>query len=361
MIATAPTAVDTLEDAWRSWDSFPACPSPLRHPLRALGWLVSLGAGVVSLVIILSVLAAVPIVNLLVLGYMLEGEGRVVRSGRLRDGVPLAGALPRLGAIGFGTWAWLLVVQLVAGAAADAELVDPEGPAAAAWRRATTITAGGVGIHLLLAWFAGGSLAAFLRPLRNARLFVRALRSGTAWSGAADRLGAGLALVRPRHLFSLGLRGFLGAALWLVPPTLLFSAFRNTQRPAALLVTLAGGAFLGLVLVCVPFLQARFAAEGRFAAFREVAAVREIREETGISGAIIAPLGVIDFWFMAENRRVHKTVHHFLLRAEGGELSSDDAEVDSVEWVPLEEMPVRLAYADERRLMGRVQELLADS
>lgn len=93
----------------------------------------------------------------------------------------------------------------------------------------------------------------------------------------------------------------------------------------------------------------------------EVAAVREIREETGISGAIIAPLGVIDFWFMAENRRVHKTVHHFLLRAEGGELSSDDAEVDSVEWVPLEEMSVRLAYADERRLMGRVQELLADS
>lgn len=91
----------------------------------------------------------------------------------------------------------------------------------------------------------------------------------------------------------------------------------------------------------------------------EAAAVREIREETGISGAIVAPLGTIDFWFMAENRRVHKTVHHFLLRAEGGELSSDDAEVDSVEWVPLADMTTRLAYADERRLMDRVQELLA--
>lgn len=91
----------------------------------------------------------------------------------------------------------------------------------------------------------------------------------------------------------------------------------------------------------------------------EAAAVREIREETGISGAIVAPLGTIDFWFMADNRRVHKTVHHFLLRAEGGELSSDDAEVDSVEWVPLADMTTRLAYADERRLMDRVQELLA--
>lgn len=91
----------------------------------------------------------------------------------------------------------------------------------------------------------------------------------------------------------------------------------------------------------------------------EAAAVREIREETGISGAIVAPLGTIDFWFMADNRRVHKTVHHFLLRAEGGELSSDDAEVDSVEWVPLADMTTRLAYADERRLLDRVQELLA--
>jgi 8-oxo-dGTP pyrophosphatase MutT (NUDIX family) len=93
----------------------------------------------------------------------------------------------------------------------------------------------------------------------------------------------------------------------------------------------------------------------------EAAAIREIQEETGISGSIVAPLGVIDFWFMAENRRVHKTVHHFLLQAVGGELSSDDAEVDSVEWVPLEDMSTRLAYADERRLMDRVQELLADS
>jgi ADP-ribose pyrophosphatase YjhB (NUDIX family) len=64
---------------------------------------------------------------------------------------------------------------------------------------------------------------------------------------------------------------------------------------------------------------------------------------------------------MAENRRVHKTVHHFLLRAEGGELSSDDAEIDSVEWVALADIPTRLAYADERRLVDRVEGLLADS
>jgi ADP-ribose pyrophosphatase YjhB (NUDIX family) len=91
----------------------------------------------------------------------------------------------------------------------------------------------------------------------------------------------------------------------------------------------------------------------------EDAAVREVEEETGIRGAVLAPLGTIDFWFVAEQRRVHKTVHHFLLEARGGELSDADIEVVEVAWVPLAEVPATLAYADERRLMTRVDDLLA--
>ena len=93
----------------------------------------------------------------------------------------------------------------------------------------------------------------------------------------------------------------------------------------------------------------------------EQAAVREVEEETGIIGRVVAPLGTIDFWFVAEDRRVHKTVHHFLLRALGGELCDDDVEVAEVAWVPLGELESRLAYADERRLVRRATELLADS
>lgn len=93
----------------------------------------------------------------------------------------------------------------------------------------------------------------------------------------------------------------------------------------------------------------------------EDAAIREVAEETGIRGRVVATLGTIDFWFVAEGRRVHKTVHHFLLMATDGELSADDVEVEEVEWVPLDELPKRLAYADERRLIERVPELLADT
>ncbi|HEY7859107.1 MAG TPA: NUDIX hydrolase [Candidatus Nanopelagicales bacterium] len=93
----------------------------------------------------------------------------------------------------------------------------------------------------------------------------------------------------------------------------------------------------------------------------EQAAVREVAEETGITGRVLATLGTIDFWFVAEGRRVHKTVHHFLLEAVGGELSDADIEVVDVKWFSLAEVAQILAYADERRLLGLVPGLLADT
>ncbi|MBC3194542.1 NUDIX hydrolase [Pseudonocardia sp. C8] len=93
----------------------------------------------------------------------------------------------------------------------------------------------------------------------------------------------------------------------------------------------------------------------------EQAAVREVEEETGIIGEVLAPLGTIDFWFVAEDRRVHKTVHHYLMRALGGELSDADVEVAEVAWVPLGELESRLAYADERRLIRHAANLLEET
>lgn len=91
------------------------------------------------------------------------------------------------------------------------------------------------------------------------------------------------------------------------------------------------------------------------------AAVREVAEETGITGQVLSPLGTIDFWFVADGHRVHKTVHHFLLLASGGELSDADIEVSEVAWVPLAELPGRLAYPDERKLAEKARDLLADT
>lgn len=90
----------------------------------------------------------------------------------------------------------------------------------------------------------------------------------------------------------------------------------------------------------------------------EQTAVREVAEETGVQGKVLAALGSIDYWFVTEGRRVHKTVHHYLMRFLGGELSDEDVEVSEVAWVPLKELPSRLAYADERRLAEVAGELI---
>jgi 8-oxo-dGTP pyrophosphatase MutT (NUDIX family) len=93
----------------------------------------------------------------------------------------------------------------------------------------------------------------------------------------------------------------------------------------------------------------------------EQAAVREVAEETGISGRITARLGSVDYTFVAQGRRIHKRVHHYLMIAVGGELSDADIEVTEVAWVPLADLTSRLAYAGERRLVRRAVELLADT
>ncbi|HEX3614007.1 MAG TPA: NUDIX hydrolase [Sporichthyaceae bacterium] len=90
----------------------------------------------------------------------------------------------------------------------------------------------------------------------------------------------------------------------------------------------------------------------------EEAAVREVQEETGIRGRVLSKLGVIDFWFVADSHRVHKTVHHFLLEAESGELSDADIEVDEVAWVPLTDLTRKLAYDTERKLLTSLAEQL---
>jgi 8-oxo-dGTP pyrophosphatase MutT (NUDIX family) len=85
----------------------------------------------------------------------------------------------------------------------------------------------------------------------------------------------------------------------------------------------------------------------------EQAAIREVAEETGIQSEIDKSLGIIDFWFMAGGKRIHKTVHHFLFRESGGLLAAQESEVDEVAWFPLSEIVDKLAYPDEKKLIAR--------
>ncbi|QCB29482.1 Putative mutator protein MutT4 [Corynebacterium endometrii] len=93
---------------------------------------------------------------------------------------------------------------------------------------------------------------------------------------------------------------------------------------------------------------------------KSVTAEREVWEETGIFGEVFAELGTIDYWFVSDGVRIHKTVHHHLLRYVDGILNDEDPEVTEVAWIPVSELIEHLAYADERKLARVAHDMLPD-
>jgi ADP-ribose pyrophosphatase YjhB (NUDIX family) len=89
----------------------------------------------------------------------------------------------------------------------------------------------------------------------------------------------------------------------------------------------------------------------------EVAALREVREETGLEAEIIAALEPITYWFVwaPERVRYKKTVHFFLMRATGGDISNHDNEVEEVRFFPLDEAADQVTYASERKLIEQAR------
>jgi 8-oxo-dGTP pyrophosphatase MutT (NUDIX family) len=90
----------------------------------------------------------------------------------------------------------------------------------------------------------------------------------------------------------------------------------------------------------------------------EEAAVREVREETGLEVEIRQPLGEISYWFVWEGERIHKRVTFFLMEAVGGDLSRHDREMEDVVWVPLSEALRRASYKSEQDVLRRAAEAL---
>jgi 8-oxo-dGTP pyrophosphatase MutT (NUDIX family) len=80
------------------------------------------------------------------------------------------------------------------------------------------------------------------------------------------------------------------------------------------------------------------------------AAAREVREEAGVSGELVEKLGDVRYWYSRDGERVMKNVVFFLFRYRSGSVRDHDHEVDSAEWVPLEDAPRLLAYRGERQM-----------
>ncbi|MFN2544379.1 MAG: NUDIX hydrolase [Actinomycetota bacterium] len=88
------------------------------------------------------------------------------------------------------------------------------------------------------------------------------------------------------------------------------------------------------------------------------AAVREVREETGLDAEIEGDLGDISYFYVWDGVRVRKSVRFYLMRSTGGDVSRHDHEMEDVQWFPLEDAVARASYKSERQTLQRAAERL---
>jgi len=93
-------------------------------------------------------------------------------------------------------------------------------------------------------------------------------------------------------------------------------------------------------------------------------ALREVREETGLEGKIIAKLGDITYWYtnktkQAETVRIFKRVYFYLIRWLKGDVSRHDQEVEEAAWFPVAKALDLIYYPTEREMVRKSQAFLA--
>jgi 8-oxo-dGTP pyrophosphatase MutT (NUDIX family) len=91
----------------------------------------------------------------------------------------------------------------------------------------------------------------------------------------------------------------------------------------------------------------------------EQAAVREVKEETGIAGRVVARLPEVEYWYVEKGKlRVHKRVDYFLLDYESGDAADFDAhEVSGAGWFGWDEGIAKLSFDNERQVAEQARKL----
>ena len=93
------------------------------------------------------------------------------------------------------------------------------------------------------------------------------------------------------------------------------------------------------------------------------AAAREVEEETGIRPEVVGPrIDTIDWTFRDGDETIHKYCTFFLMRSRGGEAVPRSEEgITACMWLPVGDAASRVAYADTRGVVHRVDEKIAEA
>jgi 8-oxo-dGTP pyrophosphatase MutT (NUDIX family) len=94
----------------------------------------------------------------------------------------------------------------------------------------------------------------------------------------------------------------------------------------------------------------------------EQAALREVREETGLTAVIEQSLDKIEYWYVSGHKnskvRYHKFVHFYLMKYRSGKTDDHDHEVLEARWVPIVDAVRLLSFKSERGLVEKARTMI---
>lgn len=230
------------------------------------------------LVFLLAVVTAIPLLQLIVLGYFLLVAGRLARGGLLRQSLPGITAAGKLGVIAASLGLASLPIRMLVHWESLVAIIEPTSRVATLLRLLAISVSLLATIYLWWAWVRGAQPRHFLWP--EPRRFVREAWRPAVWSKAADRIWRFVVSLRLPMLFWLGLRGAAGTLVWLLPAMVIMIVTRDGNRPIAAIVGVLALLALGYVLLTLPMLQAHFAAENNFRAMFQW---RRVRRDIGFA------------------------------------------------------------------------------
>ncbi len=93
---------------------------------------------------------------------------------------------------------------------------------------------------------------------------------------------------------------------------------------------------------------------------KEEAAVREVKEETGIEAEVIDYLGDIEYWYHLGGYKIHKFVYYYLMKYKSGEITPQKEEIDEARFVELKECYEILSYDKDKNILKKAEQKLKD-
>ncbi len=237
------------------------------------GWIAGRVWDGTSLCVLLAVVAAVPVLQLASLGYLLNSAALLAKRQPWSKAFPGARRAGRLGKFVLLASLLWLPVWLVTDLSYSAQLLLPASSTARSWQLAALLTTLAWLTWVTWAALRGGQLRHFVWPAP-----IRFLRQGflpSTWRRASDELYELVGGLQFPRLWWLGARGASGALVWIaVPVSMMIIGQRADDFPLAGLVGLIGAVSMTILMLYLPFLQIQMAVDNRLSSLFAIANIR---------------------------------------------------------------------------------------